>query len=306
MSSQSFKDRMEAKLKARGNVSRSDIELHTASIVDNGQAVRLIATFAPVFGTPNVHDVREWVRSGMGIYANSVDLHSETLRMNVEGEAPFFTAILQQRRDRAPIASAERMVKAGIDQYIDTAQQLWEVCKASDGSEYLVRHEGTSMEEMLAARHAHLSGGDVRTSRDKLSASMGALGGTASSSAGDTVDFYHDGAILRGEIISKTASGVKVRATAGGETFTIDPGALIAVVERGAQDLKAQDDVVRKFWGQVYPGNPEMTEEISPLSNLPIRGPTEAGGEKIEPISVVASVGRVSGTVQSPFGKASK
>lgn len=307
----SFKERMAAKLAAAGGITRSDIELNQASVVEEGTAVRIVATYSNVYGTPNIHDIREWVEDRLGKFGNRVDLNAASLRAYPEADAPFFTAILQQRLERQMMSASERMVPAGPGQFLDASNQIWQVRTNSDGSEYLVREEETSIEDMLRARAEALTGGEVRTSRERRisadynNSSNGApLGGTATASVGDVVDFYHDGAIMRGVISAMTATGVKIKSLAGGETYTVDKAALIEVVERGAQDIKEQDDTVRAYWSQVYPANPEMVEEISPTSNLPIKGPTEAGGEKITPLE--ASAKRVSTVVKRPFHKTSK
>ena len=319
MTKQSFTDRVRTKLQATGRTARSDIELNDAKIVESTSAVRVLATYSPIYGAPNIHEIKAWVSEGLGHFSGSVDAHSDTVQ--VYPESNLFTIILEQRKLRQPMSATANMVNAGVDQYLDSADNLWEVVKAADGSNYIVRRETTPIEDMLRARQGELSASASPRSRVRLSSmtSIPSVSGSfATASNGDVVDFYHNGQIMRGVLKSVGESGAKISTLSSGEVYTVDSAAITSIVERGAADIKEQDDVMRRYFSRVYPGNPEMTEIISPTSTESLKDTRDQptpDGTPLLPISVVANVSaRVSGSVKNtakakakvPFVKASK
>lgn len=276
-----FVKRMNERLTARGVSGRRDLEMHDAKSVEQGRAVRILATYSPVYGPPSVHDVQHWLRQRMGEFSDKVSARAETL--SAFPEKNFITFIVESKILRQPLTAASGMIKAGVDQYIDTDQNLWEVVKADQGQSYIVKRESTPVEKMLDFRRQALRGGASGRKHVTLAAVdsiPSAGGGFASADVGDTVDFYANGNIQRGKVTSVTANGVKV--STAGDTFTIDPAAITSVVEKGPGAHKEQDDIMRRYFSLVYPGNPAMTEIISPSSSKPIKDPRPLDVEPIE------------------------
>jgi len=111
-------------------------------------------------------------------------------------------------------------------------------------------------------------------------------GGYAAVDIGDIVDFYNASMIYRGQVESAGTTGVKIKVLNKGDVFTVDPQAITNVVEKSAASEKEQDDAIRRYFSLIYPGNPKMTEIISPNSSKPVRDPRPL---KVEPIEVAAS-----------------
>jgi hypothetical protein len=235
-----------------------------------------------VYGPPSVWDIQGWLRQRMGEFGEKVQARQETV--SVYPEKNFITFIVEQKVVRQPVSVTANMVQAGMDQYIDPADQtLWEVVRAEQGPSYIVKREGAPVEQMLEARRQALRGGASGRKHITLAAmdSMPvAGGGFATVDIGDTVDFYANGNIKRGKVSSVGATGVKV--ASNGDTFTIDPAAITSVVEKSPAAGKETDDVMRRYFSLVYPGNPEMVEIISPTSSKPVKDPRPLQVEPIE------------------------
>ena len=307
-----FRERMQSKLKASGHTGRTDLELHDVKVIESGTAARVLATYSELRGgVPSVWDVQSWLTERMGAFGAHVQARFETI--SAYPERNFITFVVEQKRLRQPLSAAKGMTKAGIDQYLDNDGQLWEVVQADEGPNYILRKEGTSIEEMLDVRKAALRGaaaGRKNVSLAAVDTIPSAGGGFASVDVGDTVDFYHANAIHRGKVGSAGAAGVKVTSLGGGGTFTIDPAAITSIIEKSAAAMKEGDDITRRYFSNIYPGNPAMTEIISPSSTLPTKDnrPPPGGEEPLRGIETVASVkrsGRVSGSVR-PFVPTSK
>lgn len=276
-----FLKRMNDRLSARGMSGRQDLEMHDAKSVEQGRAVRVLATYSPVYGPPSIHDVQHWLRQRMGEFADKVQARTETV--SAFPEKNFVTFIVESKVLRQPMTATTGMVKAGVDQFIDGEQNLWEVVKAEQGPSYIVKRDGTPVEKMLEFRRQALRGGASSRKHVTLAAVdsiPSAGGGFASADVGDTVDFYANGNIQRGKVTSVTANGVKV--STAGDSFTIDPAAITSVVEKGPGAHKEQDDLMRRYFSLVYPGNPKMTEIISPSSSKPIKDPRPLDVEPLE------------------------
>lgn len=291
-----FLQRMNGRLAERGIKGRQDLELHDARLLEDGRAARVLATYSPLFGPPSVWDVQHWLSSRMGEFGVQAQARPETVA--VYPDRNFITFVVDQKSLRQPLSAATNMVKVGVDQYLDTDNNLWEVVKADQGPNFIVRKEGVTVERMLEIRRQALRGGASGRKHVTLAAVdsiPSAGGGFATADVGDVVDFYHAGFIHRGKVQSAGANGVKVKKLNSSDTFTIDPGAITAVVEKSAGAQKEQDDTMRRYWSLVYPGNPQMTEIISPTSSKPLADPRPGPGpdnEKVQPISVDASVVR--------------
>jgi hypothetical protein len=305
-----FRERMQSKLKASGHSGRTDLELHDVKVIESGTAATVLATYSDLRGgPPSVWDIQSWLTDRMGAFASHVQARLDTVR--AYPESSFITFVVEQKRLRQPMSAAKGMTKAGIDQFLDEGGQLWEVVQADEGPNYILRKEGTSIEEMLDVRKASLRGSTFGRKTVTLAAVdsiPSAGGGFAAVDIGDTVDFYHNGAIHRGKVGSAGAAGVKVTTVAGGGTYTIDPAAITSVVEKSAGSVKEDDDITRRYFSNVYPGNPEMTAIISPTSTAPITDNRPPPGEEpLKGIETVASArtGRVSGSVR-PFVPTSK
>jgi len=302
-----FRERMQAKLKAKGDVARSDLELHDVKVIESGTAARVLATYSTLFGVPSIWDVQSWLTSRMGAFGGNVQARADTTSVYPDGH--FLTFVVEQKRLRQPLSASTTMLKAGMGQFLDAGNQLWEVVSAEDGPDYIVRKESTSIEEMLSVRRDALRGGASGRKHVTL-ASAAAIpvvsGGFASVDLGDVVDFYHNGQIHRGKVSTSGAAGVKITSLGGGGTFTVDPAAITYVVEKSPAAMKETDDVMRRYHALVYPGNPKMTEIISPSSTLPVTDNRPPPGEEpIKPISTVTGSARVSGSAR-PFVKTSK
>lgn len=304
--SNNFLDRMKTKLAASGEKGRMDLELHDAKTIEAGNAVRVLATYSELYGPPSTWDIQDWLKAKMGAFGDRVSARPETIAAYPEKN--FVTFIVDQRKLRQPMAATATMTKAGPDTFLDNDNQLWEVVKGEEGPSYIVRREGTSIEEMLQVRHDALRGAVSARQHVTLAATdtiPSAGGGFASMDVNDVVDFYHGGQIHRGKVKSAGANGIRVSTLNSGDTYTVDPAAITSVVEKSPAAAKQQDDVMRRYFQHVYPGNPSMTETISPLAT---KSPTDnrppPGGDPIKPIEVAASA-RVSGSVR-PFGKTSK
>ena len=287
-----FLQRMNSRLTERGIKGRQDLELHDVKLLESGRAARVLATYSSLYGPPSVWDVQNWLASRMGDFSVQVQARTETI--SAYPEKNFVTFVVEQKTLRQPLSSTSRMVKAGIDQYLDTDNMLWEVVKAEQGPGYIVRKEGVTVEKMLEIRRQALRGGVSGRKHVTLAAVdsiPSAGGGFATADVGDIVDFYHGNNIHRGKVQSAGSAGVKVKKLNSSDTYTLDPGAITTIVEKGSGAQKEQDDITRRYFSLVYPGNPEMVDIISPTSNLPItddRPPP--GGDPIQPISVDAAV----------------
>lgn len=283
-----FLKRMNSKLAERGLGGRQDLEMHDAKSVEQGRAVRVLATYSPVYGPPSAWDVQQWLKQRMGEFGEKVQARNETLVAFPEKN--FVTFIVESKVLRQPMSATSGMLKAGVDQYIDTNDQsLWEVVKAEQGPSYIVKRDGAAVEQMLEARRQALRGGASGRKHVTLAAmdSMPvAGGGFASVDIGDTVDFYANGNINRGKVTSVTSAGVKV--STANDTFTIDPAAITAVIEKSPAAGKEQDDIMRRYFSLIYPGNPKMVEIISPTSSKPVKDPRPLD---VEPIEKAVSAG---------------
>lgn len=256
-------------LRSQQVTGRMDFELHDLKAVDKS-AVRVLATYASVLGTPTPFDVQNWLTTKLGDFSNKVQARMDTVA--IYPERNFVTFIVEPKVARLPLSASLKMFKAGIDQFVDTSDLLWEVVKPDSGSAYLVRKEAASVEQMLEVRKQALRGTHTHRSNVTLAAVdsiPGVGGGFASVSLGDLVDFYHDGLIKRGRISSLNATGFSI-STSSGSFGGIDPHAVIAVVERSAAADKEQDDVIRRYYSMLYPANPEMVELISPSSSVKV------------------------------------
>ena len=303
-----FLQRMNSRLTERGIKGRQDLELHDVKLLESGRAARVLATYSSLYGPPSVWDVQNWLASRMGEFSVQVQARTETI--SAYPERNFVTFVVEQKTLRQPMTSTAQMVKAGVDQYLDKDNMLWEVVKAEQGPSYIVRKEGVTVEKMLEVRRQALRGGVSGRKHVTLAAIdsiPSAGGGFATADIGDVVDFYHGGGIYRGKVQSAGSAGVKVKKLNSSDVFTIDPGAITTIVEKGAGAEKEQDDITRRYWSLVYPGNPEMVEIISPTSSLPVNDPRPGPGldnEKVQPIQVDAKVSaKVSGSAR-PFVQA--
>lgn len=304
--SDNFLGRMRNKLSASGSKCRSDLELHDAKVLETGNAVRVLATYSELYGPPSVHDVQAWLSERMGSFSSRVNARLDTVQAYPEKN--FVTFVVETKKLRQPVSATATMVKAGVDQFLDNDNQLWEVVKAEEGPNYIVRKEGTSIEEMLKVRHDALRGGASARKQVTLAAVdaiPAAGGGFAAVDLNDVVDFYHAGMIHRGKVRSASRAGIQVATLAGNQVYVIDPAAITSVVEKSPAAQREQDDAMRRYFSLVYPGNPEMTEIISPTSNLPVEDKRpQQDDEPLKPLSASAR-GMVSGSAR-PFVKASK
>lgn len=294
-----FLKRMNDRLSARGLSGRQDLEMHDVKSVEQGRAVRVLATYSPVYGPPSIYDVQNWLRQRMGEFSDKVQARQDTIAAYPEKN--FVTFIVESKVLRQPLSASADMVPAGVDQFIDGDQNLWEVVKAEHGPSYIMKREGTPVEKMLEFRRQALRGGASSRKHVTLAAydtMPAAGGGFASADVGDTVDFYANGNINRGKVTSVTANGVKVSTSS--DSFTIDPAAITSIVEKGAAGQKEQDDVMRRYFSLVYPGNPHMTEIISPSSSKPIKDPRPLQVEPIEKAMSASVSGAFSATVRVP------
>jgi hypothetical protein len=270
----------------KGNASgRMDLEMHDLKSVEAGRAVRVLATYAPLMGPPSIHDVQNWLSAKLGEFGTKVQARADTV--SAFPEQNFLTFIVEHKAVRQPLLATSTMIKAGVDQFLDEDNTLWEVVKAEQGPSYLVRKDGIPVEKMLELRKPALRGG-MSARKTVTLAAMDSIpsagGGYASVDLGDLVDFYHDGLIARGRIATVNATGVHIKTSNG--TYTVVAEAITNVVEKGPTAAKQQDDAMRRFYSHQYPGNPEMTKIISPTSSLPIK---DAQDFNIEPLVRSAS-----------------
>ena len=278
-----FNERVAARLKERGIGSRQDLEMHDARVLESGRAVRVLAVYSPVFGPPTAHDVQKWVESRMQEYGGQVSARADTIALYPERN--FLTFILETKTVRAPISASTGMIKAGVDQYLDNANTLWEVVKAEKGPSFLVRKDGVSIERMLEIRKQALRG-NTSSRKNVMLANLDSMpavgGGYATAEVGDVVDFYSGSTIYRGKIVSVGKTGVKIKPLSGGkDAYTVDPQAIMAIIDKSEASSKQLDDTIRRYYSNIYPGNPKMVEEISPLSSRPVSFPRG----KITPLS---------------------
>lgn len=261
-----FLKRVNSKMEARGHSGRQDLELHDAKAMDK-DAVRVLATYSNVYGPPSVFDIQNWLKQRLGEFADKVSAKAETI--SVYPEKNFVTFIVESKKIRQPLTASAGMIKAGVDQYLDGEQNLWEVVKADQGPSYIVKHEGTPVERMLDMRRQALRGGASGRKHVTLAAvdsSPSMAGGFATADVGDTVDFYAAGMIHRGKVSSAGSAGVKI--STGSDTFTVDPQAITYIVEKGPGAAKEQDERVASYYSRLYPGNPEMVNIIAPTSGF--------------------------------------
>jgi hypothetical protein len=303
-----FLQRMNSRLTERGIKGRQDLELHDVKLLEEGRAARVLATYSSLYGPPSVWDVQNWLASRMGEFSLRVQARTETIAAYPERN--FVTFVVEQKVLRQPLSATAQMVKAGVDQFLDRDNMLWEVVNAEQGPGYIVRKEGVTVEKMLELRRQALRGG-VSGRKHVTLASVDSIpsagGGFATADVGDVVDFYHGGMIFRGKITSSGSAGVKVKKLNSSDTFTVDPGQITTIVEKGAGAQKEQDDAMRRYFSLQYPGNPEMTEIISPTSSLPVKDDRPPpGGDPIQPLSVDAAVtGSARPFVKAGLGKPS-
>jgi hypothetical protein len=287
-----FLERMNSRLAERGIKGRQDLELHDAKVIDAGRAVKVLAGYSPLYGPPSVHDVTHWVQSRMAEFGQDVMTRPDTI--SVYPEKNFVTFVVEQKQARQPLAAAKGMTRAGVDQYLDSEGKLWEVVKAEQGgSSYILRRDGVSIEQMLSVRKQALRGGlvspgGVSARKNVTLASLDSIpsagGGYANVEVGDVVDFYANSLIHRGQVKSAGVGGVKIQVLNGSDTFTVDPQAITNVIEKSPAASKEQDDAIRRYFSLVYPGNPEMTEIISPNSSAPIKDNRPHDELEIQPI----------------------
>lgn len=257
-----FLKRMNSKLEARGLSGRQDLEMHDTKAVDK-DAVRVLATYSSVYGPPNSFDVQNWLRQRLGEFADKVSARMDTLA--VYPDQSFVTFILESKKVRQPMSASSTMLKAGVDQFLDGDQNLWEVVKAEQGPSYIVKHESMPVDKMLEVRKSALRGGTSGRKHVTLASTGGSpvsAGGYATTDVGDTVDFYAAGNIQRGTVKSVGTAGVKI--STGSDTFTVDIQSITCIVEKGAGAAKEQDERVASYYSLIYPGNPKMVDIISP------------------------------------------
>lgn len=287
----SFVQRVNEKLKARGATGRQDLEMHDARVIEAGAAAKVLATYSALYGPPSVWDVQGWLKERMGAFGEQVQARADTVACYPEGN--FITFVVEQVRARQPLQATTGMVRAGVDQFLDQENRLWEIVKAEQGPSYIVRRETMPIERMLDVRRQVLRGGASARRHVTLAAVdsiPSAGGGFATVGLGDVVGFYHGGQVYQGTVKSAGASGVRI--STGSDTFTVDPGAILNIIEKSPAAKKEQDDVMRRYWSLVYPGNPTMTETLSPLSTKSTKDPRPPpGGEPLQPIQVAASAG---------------
>jgi hypothetical protein len=279
----SFMSKYKAALSASNTAGRMDFELHDIRAVDSGRAVRVLATYAPALGAPNAFDIQHWFSTKLGDYASKIQARAETIAVYPDGH--FVTMIVESKSTRQAFSASAKMVKAGVNQYIDDSSTVWEVVKGEKGPQFLVKKENATIEQMLAVRSAALRGGASTGNRRQVTlAAVDALpqpgGGFATAGIGDLVEFYHDGLIHRGRIASANSTGLSVKTSR--DTYTIDPHAVTQVIERSPAQEKEDDTITRRYFSLVYPGNPEMTKIISPLATGPVTDPRPL---QVEPIS---------------------
>ena len=275
--SNNFHDRVQAK-RADSPVGRTDLVVHHTHVIDDGNAMRILATYTPMLGAPNLAEVDNWFSHRMGPLADKVSARLSTLA--VYPDRSFLTFLVEAKRTTQPLSAAAHMVKAGPDTYLDQSNALWETMEATTGK-FLIRKEATTVEQAIGARKNQLRGGWTghgggQTPRKTiLLAEVETLpsplpGGAAAVQVSDVVDFFSNNEIVRGVVKSFTAVGVKIQLLSSSEVRTVDPQAITCVVEKGAASVVAGDDRTRSYFRYLYPGNPEMTKIISPNSSMSV------------------------------------
>ena len=285
-----FNHRMSAKIAESGKQHRTDLSLHDTRVIDNGRAMRILAVYVPLKGVPSVPEVTQWLSASLGDVAGEVHARMGTLA--VYPDQSFFTVILERAQHRQSVSALPTMVKASPDTYAAPDDTLWQLVQRENGPPFLLRRESASIEDMVNLRKDALRGGwngrggGVRQRKNITLASVGglpsAVGGNASVGIDDVVDFLANGEEMRGTVKSMTADGVKIKPLGGGTAFTVDPQAIISVVEQSARTLRERDDITRDYWKNVYAGNPEMAKIISPNSNRSTEPQIPVELEKIE------------------------
>lgn len=304
--SNSFQNRVSAK-RADSPAGRTDLVVHHTHVIDGGNALKVLATYTPVLGAPNVAEIQNWFHLRMGPLADKVSARLDTLA--VYPDRAFVTFLVDSRREQQPLSASAEMVKAGPDTFLDNSNVLWSVAANSKtGNKYLIRKETVTVEQALAARKNQLRGawvghGGTTNRKTILLAEVQTLpsplpGGMAGVGVSDVVDFFSGNDIVRGVVKSLTANGVKIQLLTSSEVRTVDPQAITCVVEKGAATIKEGDDRTRSYFRNVWPGNPEMVEKISPTSSMSLKSERPMD---IKPISasvtkplVARAVGRVS------------
>lgn len=277
--------------KSAGN-GRTDLVVHHTHVVDNGNAMRVLATYTPMLGSPNLAEIENWFATRMGPLSGKVQANLRTLA--VYPDRSFLTFLVEARRERQGIEASASMIKAGPDTFLDqSSNTLWETQTKQDGSKFLLRKESASVEELVSARKNQLRGGWAGSGvggggprKSILLADVQTLpflpGGNAAVQVSDVVDFLSNNEQVRGTVKSFNADGVKIALLNGGEVRTCDPHAIITIVEKGAQSVKANDERTRSYFRLQYPGNPEMTKIISPNASGPLTDPRAL---EVQPIS---------------------
>ena len=275
--SNSFQNRVSAK-RADSPAGRTDLVVHHTHVIDGGNALKVLATYTPVLGAPNIAEIQNWFHLRMGPLADKVTARLDTLA--VYPDRAFITFLVDSARAQQPLTASANMVKAGPDTYLDASNVLWSIADDSKGK-YLVRKESVSVEQALAARKNQLRGswvghGGTTNRKTILLAEVQTLpsplpGGMAGVGVSDVVDFFSGNDIVRGVVKSITANGVKISLLTSSEVRTVDPQAITCVVEKGAATIKEGDDRTRSYFRNLWPGNPEMVEKISPTSSLSLK-----------------------------------
>lgn len=284
--------KIEAGINTRGDLSMSDyVPLDDVS-------ARVLITHSHVAPMPTNQEIVDWFEKKMG---NAVRANLETVTEYPKHNA--VSVVVSRRVERLPIAAANNMIRAGIDTYQDDDNAIWKVTRNEHGP-YLIRDGGEPVERMLEIRKANLQG--QRNGRNPLRfASVmdsipSAGGGYARVGKGDLVDFFDRGLIHRGRVTSSTNSGVNIRVEGGsldGKTLQVDPAAILTVREKALVEEQREDDLMRDYYKLLYPGNPEMTRTISPLSRKPVNDP--------RPLKV-QNIKTVMGSAASPEGVVKK
>jgi hypothetical protein len=282
-------DRVQARLKERGLTSRYDLALTDVRMLDKLSASFLM-TFDTAKGPPSNNEIAKWMDEKFPTTDNRqrVSARLDTVRLYPSHSAVTFIA--ERVAERRPVSAANNMLRAAIpNQYVDPQEQntIWEVVQAADGLSFLVRKDGTSIDELVRMRQDALKGvacGRRSVVFAAIDSIPSAGGGFARTEIGDVVDFYDRGLIHRGRVTSVGASEVLINVD--GSKFRVDPTAITTIREKAPKSESKEDDALRRYYANVYPGNPEMTKTVTPLSRQSVKPMSSID---VEPISVAAS-----------------
>jgi hypothetical protein len=272
-----FQSRVQQK-RADSPAGRTDLVVHNTHLIESENAMRVLATYTPMLGAPNIAEVQNWFCERMGPLADAVSARLDTLAVYPDNS--FITFLVEPKHTRQPLSAAATMTKAGPDTFLDASNTCWEQVEAN-GKKFLLRKEAMTVEQAVTARKNQLRGGwvghgGVNTTRKTiLLAEVETLpsplpGGSARVGVGDVVDFFSNTDIVRGVIKSFGATGVRIQLLSSSEVRTVDPQAITCVVEKGAATVASDDDRTRSYFRYLYPGNPEMVKKISPNSSLSV------------------------------------